>query len=308
MLARGRPRTYEEARDRLQVVADRSRPVTLARDQTLPLIESLATMFPDGRLRRGITVAVRGPGSTTLGFALAASASVAGSWVAMVGVADANLATAGELGVALERVAVMHPPPAQWSATVAVVVGSFDIVVLAPSHRVSAGDARRLMARARERGSVLITLLPRQGLAKRVDAMLSIRRCRQGSARAGNRALVRGATCGSAERARPRQVVRLPMHQAALVARSMSDGGEGMRQYDVGGVSRLAFVAIVRSEVPVAGARQSVIAAPRAGTGVQRGRVGVKRRDVVERDRPGATSARRACSVGHAAWKPLHRG
>jgi len=64
--------TYDEgARDRLQVVADRSRPVTLARDQTLPLIEPLATMFPEGRLRRGITVAVRGPGSTTLGFALA---------------------------------------------------------------------------------------------------------------------------------------------------------------------------------------------------------------------------------------------
>ena len=150
---------YEDARDRLQVVADRSRPITLARDQTLPLLESLATMFPDGRLRRGITVAVRGPGSTTLGFALAASASGAGSWVAMVGVADANLATAAELGVALERVAVMHPPPAQWSATVAAVIGAFDIVVLAPSHRVSAGDARRLMARARERGSVLITLL-----------------------------------------------------------------------------------------------------------------------------------------------------
>ena len=151
--------TYDEgARDRLRVVADRSRPLTLARDQTLPLIEPLATMFPEGRLRRGITVAVRGPGSTTLGFALAASASSAGSWVAMVGVADANLATAAELGVALERVAVMHPLPAQWSATVAAVIGAFDIVVLAPSHRVSAGDARRLMARARERGSVLITL------------------------------------------------------------------------------------------------------------------------------------------------------
>ncbi|MEO5838511.1 MAG: hypothetical protein ABIQ73_19025 [Acidimicrobiales bacterium] len=155
-LASEEPRGVE--RDRLQVVADRSRPVTLARDQTLPLVEALATMFPDGRLRRGITVAVRGPGSTTLAFALAASASSSGSWVAMVGVADANLTTASELGVALERVAVMHPLPAQWSATVAAVIGAFDIVVLAPCHRVSAGDARRLMARARERGSVLITL------------------------------------------------------------------------------------------------------------------------------------------------------
>jgi threonine dehydrogenase-like Zn-dependent dehydrogenase len=163
------------ARERLQVVADRSRPITLARDQTLPLVEPLATMFPEGRLRRGITVAVRGPGSTTLAFALAASASSAGSWVAMVGVADVNLATAAEVGVALERVAVMQPPPAQWAATIAAVIGAFDIVVLAPAHRVSASDARRLMARARERGSVLITLMrTARAWPERVDLELSI--------------------------------------------------------------------------------------------------------------------------------------
>ena len=211
MLARrASEESYEEARDRLQVVADRSRPITLARDQTLPLIESLATLFPEGRLRRGITVAVRGPGSTTLGFALAASASSAGSWVAMVGVADANLATAAELGVALERVAVMHPPPAQWSATVAAVVGSFDIVVLAPSHRVSAGDARRLMARARERGSVLITLLrvPR-AWPERVDAELSISTLRWQGLGQGHGSLrarvARVDMTGRRELARPRQ-------------------------------------------------------------------------------------------------------
>jgi hypothetical protein len=210
--------TYDEgARDRLQVVADRSRPVTLARDQTLPLIESLATMFPEGRLRRGITVAVRGPGSTTLGFALAASASAAGSWVAMVGVADANLATAAELGVALERVAVMHPLPAQWSATVAAVIGAFDIVVLAPCHRVSAGDARRLMARARERGSVLITLLRTspsgpsgaRSWPERVDAELSISTLRwQGLGQGHGHLRARVARVdmtGRRELARPRQ-------------------------------------------------------------------------------------------------------
>jgi hypothetical protein len=162
-------------RDRLQVVADRARPVTLAREQTLPLVEPLATLFPDGRLRRGITVAVRGAGSTTLAFALAASASSAGSWTAVVGMADANLATAGELGVALERVAVIHPPLEQWSATVAAVVGAFDIVLLAPVHRVSLGDARRLMARARERGTVLVTVArTARAWPERVDLDLSI--------------------------------------------------------------------------------------------------------------------------------------
>jgi hypothetical protein len=160
----------------LQVVADRSRPITLAREQTLPLIEPLARMFPEGRLRRGITVAVRGAGATSLAFALAASATSAGSWMAMVGMADANLTTAGELGVALERVAVIFPPPEQWSAAVAAVVGAFDFVMLAPNHRVSLGDARRLMARARERGTVLITLSrsARAAWPERVDLELSI--------------------------------------------------------------------------------------------------------------------------------------
>jgi len=211
----------EGARERLQVVADRSRPITLARDQTLPLVEPLATMFPEGRLRRGITIAVRGPGATTLGFALAASASSAGSWMAMVGVADANLATAGELGVALERVAVMYPSTAQWSATVAAVIGAFDIVVLAPCHRVSPGDARRLMARARERGSVLITLLrtgpsgpsgagvTARAWPERVDAELSISTLRWqglGQGHGNLRARVaRVDMTGRRELARPRQ-------------------------------------------------------------------------------------------------------
>jgi hypothetical protein len=170
------PSAPTTARDRLQVVADRARPITLALEQTLPLVEPLATLFPEGRLRRGITVAVRGAGATTLAFALAASASAAGSWMAMVGMPDANLATAGELGVALERVAVMLPPIDQWSATVAAVVGAFDFVMLAPSHRVPLGDARRLMARARERGTVLITVnrSARAAWPERVDLELSI--------------------------------------------------------------------------------------------------------------------------------------
>jgi hypothetical protein len=41
---------------------------------------------------------------------------------------------------------------------VAALVGAFDIVLLAPTHRVRTADARRLMARLRERGSVLVQL------------------------------------------------------------------------------------------------------------------------------------------------------
>ena len=60
--------------------------------------------------------------------------------------------------MALERVAVLHVTQVQWAAAAAAMVGGFDIVLVAPTHRVAGADARRLMARSRERGTVLIVL------------------------------------------------------------------------------------------------------------------------------------------------------
>lgn len=157
----------------LRVVADRVRPVSLARDHGLPLAEPLAALFPQGALRRGITVAVTGAGATSVAFALAAAATAAGSWATFLDVADLGLAAGAELGVALERVAVVEvPDPSSWSAAVAAVIGAVDLVVVAPRHRVRPGDARRLMARARERGTVLVPLAA--GWPERPDLELRV--------------------------------------------------------------------------------------------------------------------------------------
>jgi hypothetical protein len=76
-----------------------------------------------------------------------------------VGLPSLGLAAAAELGLALERLVVVRDPSAaSWGSVVAALVGSFDVVLLAPTHRVRAADARRLAARARERGSVLVQL------------------------------------------------------------------------------------------------------------------------------------------------------
>src|SRR5205814_4684183 len=55
-------------------------------------------------------------------------------------------------------VVIADPAPESWSSVVAALVDALDIVLLRPRRRVSLRDARRLTARARERGSVLVVL------------------------------------------------------------------------------------------------------------------------------------------------------
>jgi hypothetical protein len=141
---------------RLHEVAARARPVALAREHVLTVLEPLQPLLPDG-LRRGSTVAVGD--STSLALALVAGPSSSGSWAAAVGVSHLGLAAAAELGVALDRfVVVADPPRDAWATVVATLVDALDVVLVRARHRINGNDARRLIARARERGSVLIVL------------------------------------------------------------------------------------------------------------------------------------------------------
>lgn len=152
----------------LAELAEHVRPVTLARDQRLPVAPALEPLLPNG-LRRGAVYSVRARagapgGATSLALALAAEASAAGSWIAAVGVPSLGLVAAADLGVALERLVLVAPPaPAGWPEVVAALVDGFDIVILGGSRSgggrgLRAADARRVAARARERGTVLVTL------------------------------------------------------------------------------------------------------------------------------------------------------
>lgn len=143
-------------RAELRLVGDRVTPMALAREQTLPVLGPLVPLFPEGALRRGSVVGVRGPGATSLAMAVAAGPSASGAWTAVVGDPDLGLAAVGELGVALERLLVVRPEPSAWSSALAALVGAVDVVVVAPKHHVREADARRMGARLRERGSVLI--------------------------------------------------------------------------------------------------------------------------------------------------------
>jgi hypothetical protein len=143
------------AAQQLEHLVERTRPVSLAREHVLPVVPALQSLLPGG-LRRGSTVAVTG--SLSLAVAVLAGASAAGSWCAAVGLPSLGLVAAAELGVSLGRLALVADPgpAAEWAAVTAALVDALDVVLVRPPAHLKMGDARRLIARARERGAVLV--------------------------------------------------------------------------------------------------------------------------------------------------------
>ncbi len=160
----------------LQQLAARARPQqALAGDRVLAVREDLAPLLPLGGLRRGT---VAGVDSRALLHALLAGPSQAGSWVGLVGLGSLGLAAAIEAGVVAERTVVVDTGTATGTATgtvpvsrapasgavagavlvdaVAALIDALDVVVLGPRVVLAATACRRLEARARERGAVVL--------------------------------------------------------------------------------------------------------------------------------------------------------
>jgi hypothetical protein len=130
--------------------------------RVLPVLPELSGLLPSRGLRRGSTVAVAtgrsalGSGGTSLLLALLAAASRSGSWCAVVGVPALGVLAAAESGIVLERLALVPNPGPEWPTVVAALIDGVDVVVTAVPGPVSASIASRLVARARQRGSVLM--------------------------------------------------------------------------------------------------------------------------------------------------------
>ena len=146
-------------RDHLRLLGERVAPLTGAHERTLPVLAPLRDLFPGGVLQRGWVIATGGDGATSLALAVAAGPSAAGSWTAVVGEEGLGLAAAAEAGLALERLLVVTAPGSRdvVEATAAL-IGAVDVVLVGSEVRLGAADRRRLAARLRERGSVLIGL------------------------------------------------------------------------------------------------------------------------------------------------------
>ncbi|MDI1464891.1 hypothetical protein QEZ54_28370 [Catellatospora sp. KI3] len=149
---------HESVRRASDLVADGA---GLSTDRTLPVLPELRRLMPGG-LRRGSTVAVAPSpdpgcgGTTSLLLSLLSAASAAGSWCAVVGLPTLGMAAAAELGIVLERFALVPHPGPQWATVAGALLDGFDVVVVAPPGPVAPTVRGQLAARARQRGSVLV--------------------------------------------------------------------------------------------------------------------------------------------------------
>lgn len=147
--------------ERVKLLAERVRPTAASRTRLLPVLPPLASLLPDGGLRRGSSVRCdAGPhgGALSLALALAAGPSAAGSWCAAVGMEDVGALAAGGFGVDLGRLAVVRAAAAHWALATGVLIDGVDLVVVAPPLRPRSSAVRTLAARARDRGTVLVVV------------------------------------------------------------------------------------------------------------------------------------------------------
>ncbi|HXY91060.1 MAG TPA: hypothetical protein VEP49_01150 [Acidimicrobiia bacterium] len=168
------PRRDAAAREHLDNSGRHARPVVLARDRSVVLAGELAGMVPGGSLTRGSVLCVEaaagsarcgqvaGAGSTTVAFELAAAVTAVGEWVGAIDLDGTFGALAArDAGVTLERFAVVRRvPPSRWAAVVAALLDGVSLVLAEMPRRVGLGDARRLVARAREREAILVVHAP----------------------------------------------------------------------------------------------------------------------------------------------------
>jgi hypothetical protein len=129
----------------------------------------LVPILPEG-LRRGGTTVVTG--STSLVLAMLAHACAGGAWAAVVGQPTVGLLAASQAGVSLDRLAVVPRPGLEAPTVVAALLDGVDVVVVGPDVALTDAERRKLSARARDRGSVLLSTVdwPGAGVVLTVES------------------------------------------------------------------------------------------------------------------------------------------
>lgn len=124
----------------------------------LPLIAPMERLLGQ-KLRRGAVIAIEGEAARySLAMVLLAGISRAGGWCGVVGAPDFGYAAAEGYGVQLDALGLVPHPGPEWPAVVSALSAGMAAVLVRPPERVSGQLARRLIAKARQAGCVVLTM------------------------------------------------------------------------------------------------------------------------------------------------------
>jgi hypothetical protein len=156
-------------------LGERVKPIVLARERTMPLVDAMAPLFPEGELVRGRVISCTGAASMSVASAVVREALIAGAWMAVIDVDTFGADAAAEFGIPLERVVRVESKSESestsdaesdssrsWIDVMGAAVDGFDIVVtrvpagLRGDHRP--GAVRKLTSRLVQRGAVVVTI------------------------------------------------------------------------------------------------------------------------------------------------------
>ena len=133
-----------------------------------PLSSGLDSLFPHGGLRRGATYQI--DTSTSLLWALLATATTRGLWCAVVGMPDLGLAAAEDMGVNLDRLILIPHPAEHWLSVVTALIEVVGIVAMGPLGAPSDRMMGTLLGRLRDREATLVV----QSNWPRTDGSISV--------------------------------------------------------------------------------------------------------------------------------------
>jgi len=122
-----------------------------------PVPGPLTTLFPESGLRVGVAYALA-RGETGLLLSLMAESSLEGEWCCVVGIPELSVEAAAGYGIDLDRLVLIPEPGERWLQAASAACEVFPMVALRVPTRVAPGEAGRLEARLRDRGSTLLAV------------------------------------------------------------------------------------------------------------------------------------------------------
>jgi hypothetical protein len=145
----------------------------------LPVLAALERLLPGG-LPRGQVVTVDGIGALPLALVAGAVAVRRPTepgpdhWCAVVGLPDAGVLAAAEMGADPDRMLLVDQPGERWAEIVATLMTAMDVILFRPASPPAPGMVRRLMALARQHRVALVVVGGWDGAVLRLQVTASL--------------------------------------------------------------------------------------------------------------------------------------